>query len=69
VKKLVTYRMNNDIVVLINELANEYQTTKVHIVENAVRTYASLKKFHNKDLLKFIGKIDKNEIKKIKKVL
>jgi predicted transcriptional regulator len=68
-KKLVTFRINEDVVVLIEELAKEYETTKVNIVENAVKTYANLKKFHNKDLLKFLGKIDKNDVKKIKALL
>lgn len=68
-KKLITFRMNEDVVVLIEELSNEYETTKVHILENAVKTYASLKKFHNKDLLRFLGKIDKKDIKKMKSVL
>ena len=68
-KKTVTFRMNEEIVILINELAVEYETTKVHIVENAVKTYANLKKFHNKDLLKFIGKIDKNDIKKMRAMI
>jgi predicted transcriptional regulator len=68
-KKLVTFRINEDVVVLIDELAREYETTKVHIVENAVKTYANLKKFHNKDLLKFLGKIDKNDVKKIRTLL
>jgi predicted transcriptional regulator len=68
-KKMITFRMNEDVVVLIEELAKEYETTKVHIVENAVKTYANLKKFHNKDLLKFLGKIDKNDVKKIKALL
>ncbi|GAB6073575.1 hypothetical protein [Nautilia lithotrophica] len=68
-KKMITFRMNEDVVVLIEELAKEYETTKVHIVENAVKTYANFKKFHNKDLLKFLGKIDKNDVKKIKALL
>jgi len=68
-KKLITFRMNEDVAVLIEELAKEYETTKVHIVENAVKTYTNLKKFHNKDLLKFLGKIDKNDVKKIKALL
>jgi predicted transcriptional regulator len=68
-KKMITFRMNEDVIVLIEELAKEYETTKVHIVENAVKTYANLKKFHNKDLLKFLGKIDKNDVKKIKALL
>ena len=68
-KKVVTFRMNEDTVILIEELAKEYETTKVIVVENAIKTYANLKKFHSKDLLKFVGKIDKNDIKKIKGVL
>jgi predicted transcriptional regulator len=61
--------MNEDIIVLIEELAREYKTTKVHIVENALKTYVNIKKFKNKDMLKFLGKIDKNDIKKMKGVL
>jgi predicted transcriptional regulator len=68
-KKTVTFRINEDVLILINELAKEYETTKVHIVENAIKTYANIKKFKNKDLLKYIGKIDKNDLKKIRKML
>jgi predicted transcriptional regulator len=68
-KKIVTFRLDEDVLLLIDELAKEYETTKVHIVENAVKTYANLKKFKNKDLLKYVGKIDKNDLKKIRKSL
>jgi predicted transcriptional regulator len=68
-KKIVTFRLNKDVLLLIDELSKEYETTKVHIVENAIRTYANLKKFKNKDLLKYVGKIDKNDLKKIRKSL
>ena len=66
-KKMVTFRMNEDVLLLIDELAKEYETTKVHIVENAVKTYANLKKFKNKDLLKYVGKIEEKDLKKMRK--
>jgi len=68
-KKLVTFRINEDVLVLIESLAKEYETSKVHIVENAIKTYANLKKFKNKDLLKFLGKIDEKDIKKMRSLL
>ena len=68
-KKTVTFRLNEEVLILIDHLAKEYDTTKTHIIENAVKTFANLKKFHNKDILKFAGKIDSKDIKKMKGIL
>jgi predicted transcriptional regulator len=68
-KKMITFRMEEDVIILLETLAKEYDTTKVHIVENAIKTYANIKKFKNKDLLKYIGKIDKKDLKSFRKII
>jgi len=67
-KKIVTFRVDEDVIILLQNLAKEYDTSKVHILENAIRNYANIKKFKKKDLLKFAGKLDKKDYNLFKEI-
>ena len=68
-KKILTFRIEEESVNLIDILSKEYETTKVSILENAIKNYALSKRFRKKDLLKFIGKISDKDLKKINEVI
>jgi len=68
-KKILTFRMEEESINLIEILSKEYETTKVRILENAIKNYALSKRFRKKDLLKFIGKISDKDLKKINEVI
>ncbi|NPA87609.1 hypothetical protein [Caminibacter pacificus] len=67
-KKLVSFRIEEETLLLLEMLAKEYDTTKVHILENAIKTYANIKKFKKKDLMKFCGKLSKEDVKAFRNI-
>ena len=57
-KKLISFRLDSEVLALIEILSKEYEIPKVKVVENAIKQYAKIKSFHKKDLIKFIGKVE-----------
>ena len=68
-KKIVSFRLDEDLIFMLEVLAQEYETTKVHILENAIKNYVTVKKFKKKNLMKFYGKLDKKDVKKFKELI
>ena len=55
-KKAVNLRLEERIIVLLNHLSSEFQTTKTEIVEKAIEHFSNESRKKQNHLMKFAGK-------------
>ncbi len=64
-KRAVNLRLEENVIVTLNQLADELQTTKTEIVESAIRFFSKKNGKKQSNLLQFAGKLSKNESDKM----
>ena len=60
-KKAVNLRLEERIVVLLNQLSEEFQTTKTEIVEKAIERFSKESRKKRNSLMAFAGKLGNKE--------
>jgi len=60
-KRAVNLRLEESIILTLNQLANELNTTKTEIIEKALKLFAKRNQQKQNDLLQFAGILKNNE--------
>lgn len=60
-KKAVNLRLEDRIVVLLNQLSDEFHTTKTEIVEKAIERFSNESRAKQNSLMEFAGKLRDKE--------
>lgn len=60
-KRAVNLRLDESVIMTLNNLSEEFHTTKTNIVEKAIRLLSKEKKIKQNTLLQFAGKLNPNE--------
>ena len=60
-KRAVNLRLEESIILTLNQLANELNTTKTEIIERALKLFAKRNQQKQNDLLQFAGILKNNE--------
>jgi predicted transcriptional regulator len=60
-KKAVNVRLEENIILTLNQLANDLNTTKTEVIEKALKLFAKKNQKKENDLLKFAGILKNNE--------
>jgi len=60
-KRAVNLRLEESIILTLNQLANELNTTKTEVIEKALKLFAKKNKQKQNDLLQFAGILKNNE--------
>ena len=60
-KRAVNIRLDEQIICMLNQLAEELETTKTEIVERAIELFSKEKKIEQNNLLQFAGIIKPSE--------
>ncbi|MBD3841092.1 MAG: hypothetical protein IE909_04245 [Campylobacterales bacterium] len=60
-KRAVNLRLDENVIMTLNHLSEELQTTKTDIVEKAILLLSKEKKIKQNTLLQFAGKLSQNE--------
>jgi len=64
-KKAVNLRLDEKIILALEQLSKELNTTKTNIVENALNLYLKVKQKERNNLLQFAGILKENEAEKM----
>jgi predicted transcriptional regulator len=64
-KKPVNLRLDENIIVTLNQLANELNTTKTEVVERALKLFSKTKQKERNQLLEFAGILKNHEANKM----
>ena len=64
-KKAVNLRLDEKIILALEQLSKELNTTKTNIVENALNLYLKVKQKEQNNLLQFAGILKENEAEKM----
>jgi len=64
-KRAVNIRLEESIIILLNQLSQEFETTKTDIIEKALKMFSKEKTEHKNDLLQFAGKLNSIEANKM----
>jgi len=64
-KTAVNVRLEENIVVTLDQLSKEFNTTKTDIIEKAIKFFSQKNTTPQNNLLKFAGTLDKNESQSI----
>ena len=64
-KKAVNLRLDESVILILNQLSKEFNTTKTEIVENALKLFSKTKQKEQNKLLQFAGILKENEAKKM----
>ena len=64
-KKAVNLRLEERIIVLLNNLSNEFHTTKTEIVEKAIEKFSKESKRQHNRLMAFAGTLSDKEADKM----
>jgi len=64
-KKAINLRLDESMILILNQLSKEFNTTKTKIVENAIQLFSKIKKKEQNELLQFVGILKENEANKI----
>ena len=64
-KRAVNLRLEESIIFTLNQLANEFNTSKTDIVEKALKFFANKKQKEKNSLLKFAGILKNSDAKKL----
>ena len=68
-KKAVNLRLDENIILTLNKLSKELNTTKTDIVEKALKLFAKTKQKECNSLLQFAGILKDNEAQKMLKCI
>ncbi len=60
-KRAVNIRLDDNMILTLNQLANELNTTKTEVVENALKLFSKTRQKDQNDLLQFAGILKNNE--------
>lgn len=60
-KKAVNIRLDENVIVTLDKLSNDLNTTKTDIIEKAIKLFSSKNSQDKNELLQFAGILDKNE--------
>ena len=60
-KRAVNVRLEESIIVTLNQLADELNTTKTDVIEKALKLFSKKNQKKQNDLLKFAGILKNNE--------
>jgi predicted transcriptional regulator len=64
-KRAVNLRLDESIIIILNQLANELNTTKTEVVEKALKLFSITKQKEKNDLLEFAGILKNIEANKL----
>ena len=64
-KRAVNIRLDESIIVILNQLSNELNTTKTEIMEKALKLFSKIKQKEKNKLLEFAGILKNNEANKL----
>lgn len=64
-KRAVNLRLDENMIITLNKLADELHTTKTEIVEMAIKLFSKTKQNEQNELLQFAGILNKNEADKL----
>jgi len=64
-KKSVNMRLDENIIILVESLSKEFNTTKTDIVQSAIKLFYKQKKREKNRLIKYAGILDNKEADKI----
>jgi predicted transcriptional regulator len=64
-KRAVNLRLDESIIITLNQLANELNTTKTEVVEKALKLFSKTKQKEKNDLLEFAGILKNIEANKL----
>ena len=60
-KRAVNIRLEENVIITLNQLAKEFNTTKTDIIEKAISFFSKQNKIQHNQLLDFAGKLKKND--------
>jgi predicted transcriptional regulator len=64
-KRPVNLRLDENIIVTLNQLAKELNTTKTEVIESALKLFSKTKQKERNQLLEFAGILKNNEANKM----
>lgn len=64
-KKPINIRLEENIIIKLEQLSKNLHTTKTDIIERAIKLFANYKNTKDNNLIKFAGILDKKEAKNI----
>ncbi len=68
-KKAVNIRLEESMILTLNQLAKELNTTKTDIIEKALKLFSKNRQKEQKNLLKFAGILKENEAENFLEVI
>lgn len=60
-KKAVNIRLDESVIYMLNQLADELQTTKTEVIEKAISFFSKQNEIKHNNLLQFAGKLKNSE--------
>jgi len=60
-KRAVNLRLEESVIITLNQLSEELHTTKTDIIEKAISFFSKQNNIQQNQLLKFAGKLKKND--------
>jgi len=60
-KRAVNLRLEENVIITLNQLSEELHTTKTDIIEKAINFFSKQNKIQHNQLLDFAGKLKKND--------
>jgi len=60
-KRAVNLRLEENVIITLNQLSEELHTTKTDIIERAINFFSKQNKIQHNQLLDFAGKLKKND--------
>jgi len=60
-KRAVNLRLEENVIITLNQLSEELHTTKTDIIEKAINFFSKQNKIQHNQLLYFAGKLKKND--------
>lgn len=64
-KKAVNLRLDENVILILNQLSNEFNTTKTEIVEKSLKLFSKIKYKEQNELLQFAGILKEKEATKL----
>ena len=64
-KKAINLRLDESIILALNQLANEFHTTKTEIIEESLKLFSKMKQKERNELLQFAGILKNSEATKL----
>lgn len=60
-KRAVNLRLDENVIVTLNQLSEELQTTKTDVIEKAISFFSKQNNLKHNELLQFAGKLKSND--------